>query len=94
MSNVTKADLIEKVASTTSQSKAASEQAVNAIIGAIKDSLAAGDDVTLVGFGTFTTVAKAARDGRNPKTGEKIKIPASTAPKFRPGKALKEAVNK
>ncbi|OGG95455.1 MAG: DNA-binding protein HU [Candidatus Lambdaproteobacteria bacterium RIFOXYD12_FULL_49_8] len=91
---MTKKDLIATVAGSTGQSKSAAEAAINAVIGSITDALSKGDDVTLVGFGTFTTVNKAAREGRNPKTGEKLKIPASTAPKFKPGKALKDAVSK
>lgn len=94
MSNLTKKDLTAKVAEVTGQSKAASEKAVNAVIETISGALAHGKGVTLVGFGTFTTVARSARQGRNPKTGAKIKIKASTVPKFRPGKALKDAVAK
>ena len=94
MANITKKDLIATVAGETGQSKSAAEAAINAVIGSITSALSNGDDVTLVGFGTFTTVNKAAREGRNPKTGEKLQIPASTAPKFKPGKALKDAVAK
>jgi len=64
------------------------------MIEAISGALAHGKTVTLVGFGTFTIAKRSAREGRNPKTGAKIKIKASTVPKFRPGKALKDAVAK
>ncbi len=93
MGVVTKKDLTAKIASATGQTKAQSEQVLTAILDSIKQSLVQGDDVTLVGFGTFTTKKTAARVGRNPSNGEKINIAAKTSPKFRPGKALKEAVN-
>ena len=70
------------------------EAAVDAVIDAIKGSLKGGDDVRLVGFGTFSVAQRAATTGRNPRTGEPIKIPASKQPKFKAGKELKEAVNK
>ena len=69
-------------------------EAVDAVIGAIKASLKKGDDVRLVGFGTFTVSPRAATTGRNPRTGEPIKIPASKQPKFKAGKELKQAINK
>ena len=75
-------------------SKQKAAQAVDAVIDAIKASLKKGDDVRLVGFGTFTVTKRAATTGRNPRTGEPIKIPASKRPKFTAGKELKEAVNK
>lgn len=91
---VTKADLVGKVAKEADLSKAKTEKAVNAVMKNIKDALAAGNDVTLVGFGSFTTAKRAARTGRHPQTGKKLKIPAKVIPKFRPGKGLREAVSK
>ena len=89
-----KQDLVAKVADTVDIPKTKAEAAVNAVIDAIKTSLKKGDDVRLVGFGTFSVAQRAATTGRNPRTGEPIKIPASKQPKFKAGKELKEAVNK
>ncbi|MBK6897357.1 MAG: HU family DNA-binding protein [Rhodospirillales bacterium] len=89
-----KQDLVAKVADKADISKQKAAQAVDAVIDAIKASLKKGDDVRLVGFGTFTVTKRAATTGRNPRTGEPIKIPASKRPKFTAGKELKEAVNK
>ena len=89
-----KQDLVASVATKADISKAKAAQAVDAVIDAIKASLKKGDDVRLVGFGTFTVAKRAATTGRNPRTGEPIKIPASKQPKFKAGKDLKEAVNK
>ncbi len=89
-----KQDLVAKVADKDDISKQKAAQAVDAVIDAIKASLKKGDDVRLVGFGTFTVTKRAATTGRNPRTGEPIKIPASKRPKFTAGKELKEAVNK
>ena len=89
-----KQDLVAKVASTADISKSKAAEAVDAVIDAIKASLKKGDDVRLVGFGTFSVANRAATTGRNPRTGEPIKIPASKQPKFKAGKDLKEAVNK
>lgn len=89
-----KAELIEIIASSADISKVKAGQAVDAFVAAVSSSLKKREDVTLVGFGTFTTVDRAARTGRNPATGKEIKIKASTAPKFRPGKQLKDAVTK
>ena len=86
-----KADLISEVAKVVSTKKEAQE-AVDCVISSITNSLKKGDTVTLVGFGTFKVIERKARKGRNPQTGEEIKIKASKAPKFTPGKALKEAV--
>ncbi len=72
--------------------KAAAQRAVEAVFDTITKTLARGEDVTVTGFGTFRVVRTAARMGINPKTGEKIQIPAATRPKFRAGKALKDAV--
>lgn len=87
-----KQDLVASVAEKTGLSKKDSEKALNAMIETIKDALAAGDKVTLVGFGTFETRHRQARTGRNPQTGEPIHIPAQTVPAFRPGKELKASV--
>ena len=88
-----KTDLIDHVAKQADISKAAAGRAVEALVGAIKTSLRKGHSVTLVGFGTFVVGKRAARTGRNPRTGATIKIKAAKVPKFRPGKALKDAIN-
>jgi DNA-binding protein HU-beta len=90
---VNKQDLIDSVAKSADLSKAAAGRALDAAIAAIKTSLKKGGSVTLVGFGTFSVSKRAARSGRNPRTGASIKIKAAKVPKFRPGKALKDAVN-
>jgi len=87
-----KADLINEVAEVVSSKKEA-QSAVDCVLNSITNALKKGDTVTLVGFGTFKVVTRKARTGRNPQTGEEIKIGASKAPKFAPGKVLKEAVN-
>ncbi|MGQ0527619.1 MAG: HU family DNA-binding protein [Alphaproteobacteria bacterium] len=89
-----KQDLIAKVAETADISKTKAQEAVDAVIDAIKASLKQGNDVRLVGFGTFTVSARAATTGRNPRTGEPINIAASKQPKFKAGKELKDAINK
>ena len=89
-----KTQLIDVVATKTGMKKAQAEAAVNAVNEAIVEALVAGDKVQLIGFGTYEVKERAARDGRNPKTGEIIKIAASKAPAFTAGKALKDAVNK
>ncbi|MBI5050119.1 MAG: HU family DNA-binding protein [Nitrospirae bacterium] len=89
---MTKAELIDVVADGAKISKAAAAKAVDSIISGVKKALKKGEKVTLVGFGTFSTVKRKARKGRNPRTGQEIKIPASKAPKFSAGKALKAAV--
>ena len=81
------------VAEAADISKAAAGRAVDAVFDGIADSLKKGDSVTLVGFGTFSVSDRAARSGRNPRTGETIQIKASKMPKFKAGKALKDAVN-
>lgn len=88
-----KSDLIERMADEAGISKTAAGAALDAATEAIKATLKKGGSVTLVGFGAFTVSKRAARTGRNPKTGEAIKIKASKAPKFTPGKAFKEALN-
>ena len=88
-----KAELINAAADKAGLSKKDTEAAVDAAIKAITEALAAGDKVQLVGFGSFEIRARAARIGRNPKTKEEIKIPASKVPAFKAGKALKDAVS-
>ena len=87
-----KGDLINEVAKAVSTKKEAQE-AVDCVLSSITKALKKGDTVTLIGFGTFKVVERKARKGRNPQTGEEIDIKASKAPKFTPGRALKEAVN-
>ena len=88
-----KADLIAAIAAKTGETKKSAEASVNAFVDVITESLVKGDKVQLVGFGSFEVRKRAARKGRNPQTKEEIKIPASKAPVFKAGKALKDAVN-
>jgi DNA-binding protein HU-beta len=88
-----KGDLVEVVSDDAGISKAEAGRAVDALITAITAALKGGKQVSLVGFGTFTVRKRAARTGRNPRTGEEIQIRASKVPGFRAGKALKDAVN-
>ena len=88
-----KTDLIDHVAESADLSKAAATRAIDAVISGITTTLKNNDSVTLVGFGTFSVGKRAARTGRNPRTGDEIKIKAAKVPKFRAGKALKDAVN-
>ncbi len=88
-----KAELIEEVANATGMSKSAAAESVDAVFDVITSCLKRGDTATVVGFGTFAVSDRAARTGRNPRTGEAITIPASRSPKFKAGKALKDAVN-
>ncbi len=88
-----KSELIEAVAESADLSKAAAARAVDAMVDSVTEALREGDQVTLVGFGTFSVRERAARTGRNPQTGETIQIPASKVPGFKPGKALKDAIN-
>ena len=88
-----KSQLIDAVAQNSGLKKKDAEAAVAVVFDSVKDALVAGDKVQLVGFGTFEVKERAARDGRNPKTGETIKIAASKAPAFSAGKGLKDAVN-
>jgi DNA-binding protein HU-beta len=90
---VNKNDLVATVAETAGLSKGDATKAVDAVFDAIAASLKAGDEVRLVGFGTFAVSTRAASEGRNPRTGEKINIAASKQPKFKAGKGLKDAVN-
>ena len=85
--------MIEQIAQAAEVSKSAAERAVDALVSAIKVSLKKGDMVTLVGFGTFYVGKRKAREGRNPRTGAALKIAAARVPKFRAGKALKDAIN-
>ena len=89
-----KAELVAAIAAKTGESKKSSEALVNAFTDVVADALKGGDKVQLVGFGSFEVRKRAARKGRNPQTKEEIKIPASKAPVFKAGKALKELVNK
>lgn len=88
-----KSDLIERMADVAEISKAAAERALDAFTDSVRGTLAKGGSVTLMGFGSFTVAKRAARTGRNPQTGDAIKIKARKAPKFTPGKALKDALN-
>ncbi len=87
-----KKDLIDLMAGNAEISKATAEQALNALLDGVKESLKKGEKVTLVGFGTFSVSNRAARTGRNPQTGEEIQIAASKAPKFTAGKDFKKAI--
>lgn len=89
---MTKTELIDKIASSASLTKADAGRALDATLDAIKAALKKGQKVTLVGFGTFSVSKRKARKGRNPRTGEEIKIAATKVPKFTAGKTLKDAV--
>jgi len=89
---MTKTELAEKIAKDAKVTKVAANKAINSLIDGIKKSLKKGQDVTLVGFGTFTVAKRKARKGRNPQTGAEIKIAGRKVPKFRAGKGLKDAV--
>ena len=88
-----KSELIEAIAKSADISKAAAQRSLDSMVTAIKTSLKRGHKVTLVGFGTFYVGKRAARAGRNPRTGAPIKIKSAKVPKFRAGKALKDALN-
>ena len=88
-----KNDLVAVVADKTGLSKADATKSVDCVFDAITDSLKSGEEVRLVGFGTFNVTKRAASEGRNPRTGERIQIPASNQPRFKAGKGLKDAVN-
>jgi DNA-binding protein HU-beta len=90
---VNKSELIEHIAQQAEISKLAAERAVDALVGAVKSNLRKGQAVTLVGFGTFYPGERKARSGRNPKTGAALQIAAARVPRFRAGKALKDAIN-
>ncbi|MCZ7626517.1 MAG: DNA-binding protein HU [Candidatus Methylomirabilota bacterium] len=89
---MTKAELVDKIAKDACITKKAAECALACVTSGIRDSLKKGKKVTLVGFGTFSVARRAARNGRNPQTGDVIKIKAAKTPRFRAGKALKDAV--
>ena len=86
-------DLVDAVAERTGLAKSDAARAVEALLGAVTDALRKGETVTLSGFGSFVAKTRAARTGRNPRTGESIAIPASRAPTFKAGKGLKDALN-
>lgn len=86
-------ELVKVIAEKSGQTQGAASDMLNAFISTVQDSVAAGDKIALVGFGTFESVKRAERQGRNPATGESITIAASTLPKFTPGKAFKDHVN-
>lgn len=88
-----KTELIDHIAKSADISKAAATRALDATIGAVRTTLKKNGTVTLVGFGTFSVSKRAARTGRNPRTGEEIKIKSAKVPKFKPGKGLKDALN-
>ena len=88
-----KSQLIDKIAAGADISKAASGRVLDAVLGSVTDTLKAGEEVALVGFGTFSVRERSARTGRNPQTGKEISIAAAKVPGFRAGKALKDAVN-
>jgi DNA-binding protein HU-beta len=91
-STMNKADMVEHIAKSADISKAAAGRALEALIAAVRTTLKKNGSVTLVGFGTFQVSKRKQRTGRNPRTNEAIKIPAAKVPKFKPGKALKDAV--
>jgi DNA-binding protein HU-beta len=91
--NMNKQDLIDAVAARTGDSKAATGEAIDAVLGAITRAVTAGDPVQLIGFGSFATGQRSARTGRNPSTGAEIQIAAAKTVKFTAGKAFKDAVN-
>jgi DNA-binding protein HU-beta len=88
-----KAELIEAMAESADISKAAAGRALDGMVDAVTKAMQEGDTLSLVGFGTFSVKERAAREGRNPQTGETIKIKASKIPSFKAGKALKDAIN-
>jgi DNA-binding protein HU-beta len=90
---VNKAEMIEHIAEQADISKAAATRALEAMIGGVLTTLKKNESVAIVGFGTFAVTKRAARVGRNPRTGAEIKIKAARVPKFRPGKGLKDALN-
>jgi DNA-binding protein HU-beta len=90
---VNKSDLIDSVAERTGLAKSDAARAVDAVLGSLTEALKRGDVVALAGFGTFQAKVRAARTGRNPRTGESIAIPASRVPSFKAGKALKDALS-
>jgi DNA-binding protein HU-beta len=90
---VNRNELVDTVSSKTDMKKSEASKAVDAVFDAIADALKGGDEVRLVGFGTFSVASRAASEGRNPRTGEKIQIAASKQAKFKPGKGLRDSLN-
>ena len=90
---MTKIEFVDAVAKETEWTKKDSEEAINAVVKVITNALVAGEKLSIVGFGTFEVVERAAREGRNPQTGESIMSKACKMPKFKPGKAFKELIN-
>jgi DNA-binding protein HU-beta len=90
---VNRNELVDTVSSKTDLKKSEASKAVDAVFDAIADALKGGDEVRLVGFGTFSVASRAASEGRNPRTGEKIQIAASKQAKFKPGKGLRDSLN-
>ncbi len=90
---MTKAELVARMAKGSGMTKRAAETALESVLKSIRDSLKKGKKVTLVGFGTFSVARRAARNGRNPRTGRVIRIPAAKVPRFKAGKDFKNAVN-
>lgn len=88
-----KGEFIKAVQAQTNQSEAETRRVVDAVLDVLTETMKAGQDVTLIGFGTFEVRERAARTGKNPQTGEQIQIAASRVPAFKPGKALKQAIN-
>lgn len=88
-----KGELIDSVSEKTEYSKKSCDEIIKAMLETIQESLVNGESVSFIGFGTFSVGERSAREGKNPATGEKIKIPATKVPKFKAGKALKDAVN-
>jgi DNA-binding protein HU-beta len=89
---MTKIELVTEIANEVGITKSQAEKAVDGFVSAVSDALASGDKITLVGFGTFSVGERSQREGRNPRTGEKLTIPASKAVKFKAGKTLSEMV--
>ena len=89
-----KSELVAAISVKTNETKKVTEETLNAFIEVVTETLKKGDKIQLVGFGTYEAKSRAARKGRNPQTGEEIKIPASKVPSFKAGKALKDEVNK
>jgi len=87
-----KADLVARIAQEAEITRRQAEKALTALMDGVQDALTQGDSVTLVGFGTFSVMSRAARKGRNPQTGREIFIPASKSPKFRAGKSLRDSI--
>lgn len=90
---MTKIEFVDAVAKETEWTKKDSEEAINAVVKVITNALVAGEKLSIVGFGTFEVVERAAREGRNPQTGESLMIKACKMPKFKPGKAFKDLIN-